>query len=130
MAAEFANGGNTIGGQAFAERLACPPQQADRVGDQEGLGVGAANDGEAARLVQIGGDLGQELVVTEADRDRNADIGFNAPGKVDAKFSFQVQHRYASELRWEFTMVSSTLMSVTSFIVSGRTVEAFERSAA
>ena len=42
--------------------------------------------------------------------------GFRAAA---AKFSFQVQHRYASELRWEFTMVSSTLMSVTSFIVSG-----------
>ncbi len=32
-----------------------------------------------------------------------------------ARFSFQVQHRYAPELRWEHTMISSTLMSVTSF---------------
>ena len=31
-----------------------------------------------------------------------------------AKFSFQVQHRYALELRWEHTMISSTLMSDTS----------------
>jgi hypothetical protein len=31
-----------------------------------------------------------------------------------AKFSFQVQHRYAPELRWEHIMISSTLMSVTS----------------
>ena len=32
-----------------------------------------------------------------------------------AKFSFQVQHRYALELRWEHTMISSTLMSDASF---------------
>ena len=32
-----------------------------------------------------------------------------------ARFSFQVQHRYAPELRWEHIMISSTLMSITSF---------------
>jgi hypothetical protein len=38
--------------------------------------------------------------------------------KGDAKFSFQVQHRYAPELRWERSMTNSTLMSAMSFIVS------------
>ena len=67
---------------------------------------------------------------THAVIDAALAAGIDFLDTAEAKFSFQVQHRYASELRWEFTIVSSTLMSVTSFIVSGRTVESFERSAA
>ena len=87
---------------------------------------------------EAGGQLGGRPTTTTGnfaeDRKKASEAGRkggqSSQGGNRAKFSFQVQHRYASELRWEFTMVSSTLMSVTSFIVSGRTVEAFERSAA
>ena len=43
------------------------------------------------------------------------DLVVDATGEEGAKFSFQVQHRYSPELRWERSMISSTLMSVTSF---------------
>ena len=36
--------------------------------------LGAADHREAARLVEIGRDLGEELVVREADRDGDADL--------------------------------------------------------
>jgi hypothetical protein len=50
---------------------------------QKGGGVRSADDGEAARLVEIGGDLGQELVVGEADRDGDADLLLDPAGKTD-----------------------------------------------
>ena len=47
---------------------------------QEVLGLGAADDREAARLLQLGGELGQELVAGKADRDRDADLVLDPPG--------------------------------------------------
>ena len=48
-----------------------PRQYRDRPRRQQGLGLGRADDREAARLVQVGGDLGQEAVRRQADRDRD-----------------------------------------------------------
>ena len=39
--------------------------------------LGPADDREAARLVEVGGDLGQELVVAEADRDGDAELALD-----------------------------------------------------
>jgi len=42
------------------------------------IGLLATDDGEAARLVEIGGDLGEELVVGEADGNGDADFVLDA----------------------------------------------------
>ena len=39
--------------------------------------LGAADDGEAARLVEVRGDLGEELVVAEPDRDGDAELALD-----------------------------------------------------
>ena len=51
--------------EALAQGLAHAPQQADRLVGEEGLGLGPADHSEAARLVPVRGDLGEELVVAE-----------------------------------------------------------------
>ena len=47
-------------------------------GAEEVGGLGAADDPEAAGLVEVGGDLGEELVVGEADRDGQAELALDA----------------------------------------------------
>jgi hypothetical protein len=42
----------------------------------------SAYDGEAARLFQVGRDLGEELAVGEPDRDADADLGLDAPREL------------------------------------------------
>ena len=42
--------------------------------------LGAADDGEAARLLQVGGELGEELVAGQPDRDGDADLALDAGG--------------------------------------------------
>ena len=46
---------------------------------REGAGLGPADHGEATRLVQVGGDLGQELVVAEADGDGDGELVLHPP---------------------------------------------------
>ncbi len=66
----------------------CEPRRADLADAQmKPTGRGARNahalrcpsNREAARLVEIGGDLGEELVRRQADRDRDADLVLDAP---------------------------------------------------
>src|SRR3546814_10283736 len=70
--------GDVIRRQLRRQRLADAPDDADRPRPQERRRLGAADDGKAARLVQVRGHLGQELVVAEADRDRDADFLLDA----------------------------------------------------
>ena len=56
---------------------------ADRPLGEERRGLGAPDDREAARLVEIGGDLGQELVVRKPDRDRDAELLLDPLGEAD-----------------------------------------------
>ncbi len=60
-------------------------------------------------------------------------LGFFALGSgrqvLVAKFSNEVQHRYATELQWESTMISSILTSVTRFIVRAKPIRLFRRLA-
>ena len=55
-------------------------QQADRLGRQQGGGL-RADDGEAARLVALGSELGEQPVRAEADGDGDADLTLHAPGE-------------------------------------------------
>ena len=56
-------------------------QQGDALGGEHGGGV-VAEDGEAARLVAAGGDLGEQPVRREADRDGDPDLRLDAVGEA------------------------------------------------
>ena len=64
-AGQLSDPNNAVLAEALLHGLAHAPQQADRLVGEEGSGLGPANHGEAARLVQVRGDLGEELVVAE-----------------------------------------------------------------
>ena len=49
-------------------------------GAKKALRLGLADDGEAARLLQLGGQLGEELVAGEADGNGDADLALDAGG--------------------------------------------------
>ncbi len=67
------------------QRRADAPDERDRLVGKEAPGFGPADDREAARLVQIGGDLGQRLVVGEPDRGGDPDLGLDAPDQPDER---------------------------------------------
>jgi len=75
---QVADGRDAPLGEARLERRADAPDQADRLRRQERHRFGAADHREAARLVEVGRDLGEELVVAEADRDRDAELLLDA----------------------------------------------------
>ena len=58
------------------------PENAHRSGAQKGFGLGRADDGKAARFVEIGGDFGQKLVVREADRAGDAQFLLHPLGEA------------------------------------------------
>ena len=53
------------------------PDQPHRLAREEGAGFCGTNDGEAARFILIGRDLGEEFVVRQADGAREAKLGFH-----------------------------------------------------
>src|SRR5205814_6021716 len=67
--AELADPGDAVGGEPALHRAADAPQPADRLVGEKTPRLGAADHRETARLVETGSQLGQELVVAEADRD-------------------------------------------------------------
>ena len=64
--------------EALAHRLAHTPQQADGLVGKKGPGLGSSDNGEAARLVPVRGDLGEKLVVAEPDRGRDGKLLLHA----------------------------------------------------
>ncbi len=68
---------------------------------QEFERLGLADYREAARLLQIGGNLGEELAVGEADGDGNPDLLFDTAGKAGegARGGIVVQPLGAAELQ-------------------------------
>ncbi len=54
---------------------------ADRQGGQDRLGLGAADHRQAAGFVAVGRQLGQRLVVAQANRDGDADIALHGAGQ-------------------------------------------------
>ena len=73
MRGELADAVEAVRLEALAERLSHAPDQAHGPLGEEGARLGPPDHGEAARLVEIGGDLGEELVVGEPDRDGDAE---------------------------------------------------------
>ena len=80
-ALQITDGGNAVARQAALQRLADAPQDGNRLVAQEVDRLGAADYSEAARLVEVRGDLGEELVVAQTDRDGDADLALDAPGQ-------------------------------------------------
>jgi hypothetical protein len=58
-----------------------PPQHRDRLVSDKVGGLAPAEHREAARLVEIGGELGEELVVAQPDQHANRKRGFDPSGK-------------------------------------------------
>src|SRR4051794_24944167 len=63
------------------ERRADAGDQPDRLLVEEVERLAAPDHREASRLVEIRGDLRQELVVAEADRDSDADLALDPAGQ-------------------------------------------------
>src|SRR5438067_410841 len=69
---ELADAGDAVARQPPLHRAADAPQPADRLVSEKSLCLGAADHRKAARLVEIGGELRKEFVVTEPDRGGDA----------------------------------------------------------
>ena len=69
-ALQIADRAQAVAREALLRHLADAEDQRHRFRRQERGGLGRAEDGEAARLVQIGGDLGEELVAARARSTR------------------------------------------------------------
>ena len=77
--AQLADPQDAVGGEPALHRAADPPQPVDRlVGEKPGRLL-PADHRETARLVEIGGELGEKLVVAEADRDRDPERRLDPP---------------------------------------------------
>jgi hypothetical protein len=79
---QLANLRDAVARQPLGQGGADAPDQPDRLGAEELGRFSAPDDREAARLVEIGGDLGEELVVAEPDRDGDADLALDAAGQL------------------------------------------------
>ena len=81
-ALEIGDQAEAILGEAARGDLADAVDQRHRLVGQECRGLGLAQHGEAARLVEVGGDLGQELVGGQPDGDGDAELLFDAAPKT------------------------------------------------
>jgi len=70
---ELADGADAVLLQRRREDLADTPNQRDRLVGEEGYRLGLADDGKAARLVEVRRDLGQKLRIGQADRNGDTD---------------------------------------------------------
>src|SRR5579864_4802419 len=68
---------NAILAESRLQRSACTTDEADGLVAQKGQRFGATDDGKPARLVELGGELGQELVEAQSDGNGNSDRGFD-----------------------------------------------------
>ena len=79
--AQLADPQDAVGGEPALHRTADPPQPIDRLVGEKAGRLGPADHRETARLVEIGGELGEKLVVAEADRDRDPERRLDPPRK-------------------------------------------------
>ena len=60
--------------EAILRRFADAPDDRHRLRGEEGKRLGTADHGKTARLVEVGGDLGEEFVVAQPDGGGDADL--------------------------------------------------------
>ena len=70
---QLGDAAKTVLREALLGRGPDAEDEADRLVSQHLTGLLLVQRGEAAGLVEVGGDLGQELVAGQSDRDRDAD---------------------------------------------------------
>src|SRR5262249_29174924 len=81
-ALQISDGAQAVAGEALLRHLADAEDQRHRLRRQESGGLVAAEDRKAARLVEIGGDLGEKLVAGEPDRHGDAERGLDLAGET------------------------------------------------
>ena len=81
-ALQVADGAQPVAREPLLRHLADAENQRHRLRRQEGRGLGAAEHRKAARLVEVGGDLGEELVAGEPDRDGDAESRLDLGGET------------------------------------------------
>src|SRR6266446_8720539 len=97
---ELTNQGNSVAGKLPLQCCPNAPQQRNRFVGEEGSRLAAANNCKAARLVEIGGDLGEEFVVAQSDRHRNVERGFHPLGERSKQLggAHAMKHLCAAEV--------------------------------
>ncbi len=78
---ELTDQSDAVAGEPPLHRGPDAPQQRDRLAGEERRGLAAAEDREAARLVEVGGDLREKFVVAQSDRHSDAVRGFDPLGE-------------------------------------------------
>jgi hypothetical protein len=71
-----------VAGEPCRAHLADAEDEAHRLFGEERLRFARAQDRKAARLVEIGGDLGEKLVAGKPDRDGDAELSFDLGGEA------------------------------------------------
>src|SRR5450759_1018137 len=74
---QVGNQAKSVGGKLGGAYRADTVDEADRLGREKFRSVRLPEDGEAARLVHVGGDLGEEFVGGKPDRDRDAQLALD-----------------------------------------------------
>jgi hypothetical protein len=81
-AKEVGEGADAGGFERGLSDLAHAPDEADGAVAEKGGRIGPSDDREAARLVEVRGDLGEELVVREPDRAGDAELLLHPAGEA------------------------------------------------
>src|SRR5579864_2645300 len=68
---------NAVLAESCLQRSARTADEADWLVAQKGQRFGATDDGKPARLVELGGELGQELVEAQSNGNGNSDCRFD-----------------------------------------------------
>ena len=79
---QLSDAGDAVFRKAALQRLARAANEADRLVAEKRFRLCLADHGEAARLVEFRGELGQEFVVAEPDGGGDADLALNAFGQL------------------------------------------------
>ncbi len=76
---ELTDEGDAVGGEPALQRRSDAPQQRHRLVGEKSRRIVPAQHREAARLVEVGGDLGEKLAVAQTDREGDAEPGLDPP---------------------------------------------------
>src|SRR3954470_9707817 len=99
-ALEGSDGAHSIARKTLLRHLTDSEYQANRLRREEGRRLFGAQSGKSARLIEIGSDLGQELVAGKADGYRNGESFLHVSGKSRKGFgrASSMQPRCAREI--------------------------------
>ena len=99
VALQIADGAQAILGEPRLRHLADAQDQRHRLAREEGDRLGAAEHGEAARLVEIGSDLGEELVAGQSNRNGDLDLALDSVGEARQRMAGDMPCRRSVPVR-------------------------------